>query len=369
MKTTKSILFAITFILGIYLSGCEQNSELPQPNDSILPESFSVDIPDAISRSGATNARMADVDTIKGNDIYEHLGNFIAIGESAAEIVEDIIYSIATYQINRPMILTYQSDEDQRSKTLRVQEKIMFESQEWDYSLTITDSDSEGNPDGGKAIQIFWNLHPLKGVALLKPYNIDRLNDEGLGNAIFRIDYSETGEHGYDAHMIVSIAELPLPTPLKDPFAMSTLKMFVGKKGDIVDVYGNSNHPNATFFTGSTGFNWAFVASGNEKQDIGVAEVGLPPSMLDEPGRKILLEYYSIKDVFTREIYQLWPNIPEDDVQAFLYNTAAPGYFNQNGFISGGTSPGSEYDPLVKRLDQLSPYNPKQVSQLTINFQ
>jgi hypothetical protein len=185
---------------------------------------------------------------------------------------------------------------------------------------------------------------------------------------MFRIDYSEGGELGYDAQMEVRIAGLPVGSPLEQPYAINSLHMFAGKKGDVVDVYGNSNHPNAILLTGNAGFNWAFVASGNDPANIGVAEVGLPPSTLDSDDRSVLLKEYSIKNVFTNEITAVWPGIDQDLLAAYLSTTAAPGYFNNKGFISGGKSPGTAWDALAKRLDSLSPYNPKATSNLSIDF-
>jgi len=144
--------------------------------------------------------------------------------------------------------------------------------------------------------------------------------------------------------------------------------MFVGKKGDVVDVYGNSNHPNAILFSGTPGFNWAFVASGNDPKDIAVAEVGLPPSSLNSAERNVLLKEYSITNVFTHEINAVWPGINPSLLGAYLKNTAAPGYFGKKGFLSGGVSPGTDWDALTSRLTNLKPYNPKEISNLTIAF-
>lgn len=145
--------------------------------------------------------------------------------------------------------------------------------------------------------------------------------------------------------------------------------MFAGKKGDVVDVYGNTNHPNAIFFSGNAGFNWAFVASGNDVKNIGVAEVGLPPGDLDESDREVLLKEYSIKNVFTTEITSAWPGIDQDLLAAYLSNTSAPGYFdNKHGFIAGGVSPGADWDVLTNRLTKLSPYNPKSTSEMVVTF-
>ena len=369
-------IISLLFIAGVVLlTSCEGN-ETPTPQgESILPENFSVDIPDAISNenvvvNGRYRSARTAADTLRGNDIYEHLGSFIHIGEAAAEIVEDIILGIRIYNINRPMVLSFEGDDDGRTKNLVVEADPEFDGESWDFMLTITDADSEGNDDGGKALQVFWNhtTDPIKGIAILKPYNINRQDDADAGDATFRIDYSEAGEHGYDAHMIVSIAELPTPDPLDEPWAMDGLKMFAGRNGDVVDVYGNSNHPNAIFFAGNAGFNWAFVASGNDADDIGVAEVGLPPSNLDDPTRNVLLEFYSIKNVFTREINDVWPGLDQSIIDAYLFNTAAPGYFDSDGFIAGGTSPGEDWDVLAERLQDLSPYNPKEISSLSLSF-
>lgn len=97
-------------------------------------------------------------------------------------------------------------------------------------------------------------------------------------------------------------------------------------------------------------------------------KVGLPPSSLDEPSRDVLLDYYSIKNVFTREINAVWPGLDPAILEAYLMNTEGPGYFDSDGFISGGTSPGEEWDELAERLELLSPYNPKDISNLTLEF-
>jgi hypothetical protein len=367
MKRINVLNLVVMVIFLALAAGC-QNDEMPDPeNQSILPENFKVDIPDALSQEGMVNGRTAE-DTLKGNSIYEHLTTFIAIGEGSAEIVEDIIFGISVYQINHPMSLTFEGEDDGRDKNLVVVENAEFDGATWEFQLTVTDADSEGNEDGGKAMQVFWNRNPVKGIAILKPYNIDRDNDEVWTEAMFRIDYSEAGENGYDAQMTVYISDLPLANPLDDPFSMSAMKMFVGKKGEVIDVVGNSNHPNAILFSGDAGFNWAFAAAGNNSEDIGVAEVGLPPSDLDETERDILLETYSIKNVFTNEILSVWPDLPQELINAYLVNTEAPGFFDQGGFVAGGQSPDPEYDVLVERLGDLSPYNPKDISELLVQF-
>ncbi len=374
MNTLKHNLLVsiVGLALSIGLFSCENNPDVT-PQEDILPNSITVDIPSSLSNNSLTNGRTSGRtkgDSLKGNDIYQNLGTFIAVGEGSAKIVEEFIEGIRKYKIDRVKSLTYTSDDDNRTKNLVVESNVTFENQAWDYQLTITDADSEGQTDGGKALQIFWNKSGLaKGIAIIKLYNCDRIEHANAKDAIVRIDYSEGGSTLYDAQMEVRVAGLPLENPLNDPYSISTLHMFAGKKGDVVDVYGNSNHPNAIFISGDKGFDWAFVASGNEVKDIGVAEVGLPPSLLDNSDHNVLLKEYSIKNVFMNEINTVWPGIDPALVAGYLKETAAPGYFSKKiGFISGGVSPGADWDALTPRLDALTPYNPKLTSELTLNF-
>jgi len=373
MKTVKWIFSLVVagLAFSLVLSSCEKNEDVT-PQQDILPQSFGVDIPNAISNqdmAGGRKGGRTQEDSLQGNEIYLNLGVFISVGEGASELVEDIINGIRQYHIDRVLTMTFVSDDDGRAKNLVVESQVNFEDVVWDYELTITDAESEGNSDGGKALQVFWNkATPIKGIAVVKPYNCDRKKNGNSGDAMFRINYEEQPASGYDAQMEVLISGLPLPSPLSEPYAMNTLHMFAGKKGDVVDVFGNSNHPNAVLFTGPKGLDWAFVASGNDATDIGVAEVGLPPSALDETDRNVLLKEYSIKNVFTSQINAIWPGLDPNLVANFLKNTEAPGYFSKKGFLSGGVSPGADWDVLASRLGALSPYNPLEVSELVLTF-
>ncbi len=367
MKKLSFYILATVLTATFLFTSCEKDPVVNLSDESILPLTFGVDIPTAISQDLST-LKSAQVDTLRGNVIYHHFRAFIHIGDRGGKMVRDIIHAISSHHINKAMSFSYESDDDGRTKNLEVIENVTFDGGTWEFQLTITDADSEVNADGGKAIQIFWNRNPIDGIAILKPYNIDRNTEDEFADAMYRINYNEAGTQEYDVYMMVYVTGLPLKNPLDNPYSMSTLKMFAGRKGDIVDVYGNSNHPNATFFAGNSGFNWVFVASGDRESDIGVAEVGLPMSNLDDPSRSVLLDYYSIKNVFTRELYDVWPTLDSASVEAYLFNTEAPGFFDTNGFIVGGTSPGSEFDEIENRLPNLSPYNPKEITNLIIEF-
>lgn len=372
MKTLKFFLVALMGVaFSVFLSSCESNPDI-EPQQDILPEAMTVDIPASLSytsdNSGGRMSGRTKEDTLKGNAIYQHLGTFIAVGKGASQVVKEIIHGLRKHRIQRVISMTYLGD-DNRAKNLIVESNVSFEGKVWDYKLTIIDADSEGNDDGGIAMQIFWNrTAPIMGIAIIKPHNCDRNKDANAGNAMFRVNYSQASDRGYDAEMEVLVSGLPLESPLDNPYSMSTLRMFAGKKGNVVDVFGNSNHPNAILFSGNAGFNWAFVASGNDAENAGVAEVGLPPSTLDSDDREVLLKEYSIKNVFTTEITSVWPGIDPQLLAIYLQNTAAPGYFGHGGFIAGGVSPGAKWDVLSDRLEDLSPYNPAEVSNLDVTF-
>jgi hypothetical protein len=382
MKTLKNIFSVVLFLTAFMLQSCERN-ELgnPKQDTGILPARFKVDIPGSLSNieatsgnlKSATSGQNSEADTLMGNEIYRYLCFFIAVGEGAADIVEHIIASIVIYHIDKPMVVSFDGEDDHRVKNLVVVENAEYDSRIWEYMLTITDALSENEADGGKGIQVFWNPDPIEGIAILKPYNINREDNLKAVDAMFLIEYSETGSSEYDATMRVEIADLSMPDAIVEPYALKGMKMFVGRKGNTVDVIGNSDHPNAAFYTERKGFSWAFVASGLDNEDVGVAEVGLPPNDLDESDRNVLLKDYSIKNVLTEEINQWFIDAfgfrPDStDLAGYLKNCDAPGFFADNGFVQGGVAPGDEYTLLVDRINQLSPYNPKTVNELSIEF-
>ncbi len=370
MKKLSFYSFVVLLIAALFFTACENTFNGPNLDDenSILPDQLSVDIPAALLDDASSLKGAPVVDTLKGREIYGHLRFFIHTGDFAGRIVKHVIYGIRRYNIDQVKTVTYESEDDGRIKNLVVVESPEFDGRTWEYGLTITDAESEGEADGGKAMQIFWNRNPKEGISIIKPYNLDRNTEEEMANAMFRIDYSGAGELGYEHHMIVSIADLPAIDPLLAPFAMDGMKMFVGKKGDYVDVYGNSSHPNAKFLTEKVGYNWAFVASGSEVEDAAIAELGLPLNTLDAEGRAILLEEYSIYNVLYTEVKTIWPHASDEILEAWLTNTEAPGFFNKNGFIQGGEAPGDEFLPLMERISGLSPYNPKAIANLEIMF-
>jgi hypothetical protein len=379
---TRNLFLGIIAASALIFSSCEENVD-KKNSYGILPESFKVDIPNSLSNSSLkAGFKSTESDTFSGNEIYQHLNTFIAIGEGAADIVEGVIWAISAYNIEDVIFLSYTSDDDSRVKNLEVVKSSEYAGKTWEYQLTITDAESESNEDGGIGMQVFWSKNPVRGIALIKPYNLNREDNSEAAQAMFSIEYSEEGLGDYEKYMIVGIAGLPLNGTFERRFEMETLKMFVGKKGNVVDVYGNSNHPNAKFNYNDeeVGFNWAFVASGNEESDIAVAELGLPASNADISSREAILVDNSVKKVLTREMTDyiveeyaaIGITLIPDEVAAlltpYLKNADAPGYFNSTGFIQGGTAPNNDYSELESNIQSLAPYNPSEISNLTISF-
>lgn len=356
------------------LQACQDDEAKEEVQTSILPETMTIDVPAAISSKDGARKRMSAKDVMQGDEIYENQRLFIAVAEEAALIVDDIINAIRGYNINRPLSTTFTGD-DQRQKTLVVTENVSYDNKSYRYKLDISDAD-------GKAMQVFWNPSPISGVALLNPYYIDRIDNDENPGLMAKIEYSES-DATYEATMTVSLTGWANDNG-DDIYAVDKMKMFVGKKGCQVDLYGASNHPRAKLLDNDTlspGLCWAFTARADDDLDIAVARVALPPNTLNTTND--LFSSYSINKVMTRYItaeYQHYADRGEitqaqlnDSVAAYLVNTKAPGYFNEGmGFISCGDSiPGQRGfdDDAFLDLSGLDTYAPKTVADLEITFQ
>ena len=82
MKKFRLTSIALFLMTSIFYFACEPQSDMPTPETSILPERFGIDIPNSLSSAyGTSNGRTAAIDTLKGNEIYQHLNVFINVGE------------------------------------------------------------------------------------------------------------------------------------------------------------------------------------------------------------------------------------------------------------------------------------------------
>lgn len=355
MKSIKLIALLVSFS---FLIACSNDEEIPSRID--IPSQFSVDIPKSISdNAGGLNGRISgDGDgVIEGNEIYESLRGFIKIGEGSAEIIEFTLVVAAALEVQNVRSYTFVSDDDGREKKVDLTEGVTRGGTAYEYEMTMVDTENDE-----MALQLLWNTNPVQGVGILKPYNIDRTENTDALDAFVRIDYSED-DATYDATMTVSIAGLETP----QNGDIDNLKMFVGKKGDIVDVMGNSNHPNIVIidedFTG--GRNYAFVARGDESTDLGVAKLALPPSSTTTDD---VLVTYSVFAVLEAEINAV-ADLDQDTIDEILAEAHSPAYFNNNGFITSGTdNKPASFDAAFVDLTGMNPFVPNDVKNLTIDF-
>lgn len=362
----KNLLYSslvVLFVL-IFFAACE-NPEVD--TKSSVPIKFKVDVPSSISN--ASVKKSAQDDSLAGNDLYEHLRTFVWLGESSADFVQSIMTAIQENNIDREMSFSDVSKEDGRLKTFTVKKDVKQENANWDFEIDIDDPD-------GIAAQIVWNNSPVKGFAIINLYNSNRSENHDP-NAMIRIDYSEAGDiQPYSNYMIVSISGLDV----SNNFDINALKMFVGKNGNNIDVFGNSNHPKMKLFdlNYNDGYNWAFVARSNEALDVAVAKVGLTPCNYNELGK--IFTDYSFKNTLGKELHALcdpyvgvWfvdQQAADNHVNSYLVDAEAPAYFNPNGFISCGQNVPNVagFTTEFINLNNLNPYIPQMVNDLEIKF-
>lgn len=355
MRVLKLSIALLSFGFFIACSSDEEpNVEIP------VPEQFSVDIPGSISSntgslSGRTTGEGDGV--IEGNEIYESLRYFIHIGEESAEIVEFTLQVGAVLSANNVRSFTFDGDDDGREKRIDLNEGVTRGGVNYEYEMTMVDTENED-----LALQVLWNTNPVSGVAILNPYNLDRTDLEADESAFLRIDYTE-GHADYEAAMTVSISGIVAV----ENGDIDNLKMFVGKNGDIVEVMGNSNHPNINIldpdFTG--GRNYAFVGRGDESTDLGVVKLALPPSSINTDD---VLETYSVKTVLQMEIEAVI-DLEQNVIDAILAEAESPAYFDAQGFITSGADnkPASFGDEFID-LTGMNPFVPNDIKNLSIDF-
>ena len=140
MKNQVSFILSLAIAFTLLFTACEKEDPIMPDSGSILPDKFSVEIPAGLSQQSSLKKSTEEVDTLNGNVIYRHLRTFIRSGEMGAEIVEGIIRHIVVFNINEPVSLSYESDEDGRTKNLEVIENSYYDGVKWEFQLSITDA-------------------------------------------------------------------------------------------------------------------------------------------------------------------------------------------------------------------------------------
>ena len=348
----------------------ENNSPISESSGGI-PDNILVDIPSSISQSLKSSTQ---VDTgcipISGDSIYQNIGLFIAFGEYSASFVQDIIKAIKKYELNKPMDVTFVSDEDGKQKHLVVVEGGQLEGINYEMKLTFTDVESNM-----KAMQVYWNKTQIEGIAIVHPkyFNSADQDMQKASELMYRVEYSSVKTADYDQKMVVAISGYPLSET--DQFSIDNLKMMVTKKGDIVTVTGNSNHPNAKFINPSKkGFSYAFAAKADQAKNIGTINLALAP--LTETDASVFTNY-SVSGVINTELnYFVTTAGQSPDAEPFhscitsiLENCQSPAYYNANGYVSCGTEVPSTADYTeTNKLEGLKPFAPADINALDLKF-
>ncbi|MGL1887216.1 MAG: hypothetical protein OCD76_11950 [Reichenbachiella sp.] len=350
-------------LLGFIIISCDEVEDIGSGKTVNLeiPEAFTVDIPDELSTSERNSStRVLEDATISGEDIYHGVRGFIKLGEGSAEILEEIMKVAVIASAVDADEFTYVSEDDFREKTFLFTENVNHAGVEYEFEMLVTDE------DGSSAIQVFWSLNPMQGKAVLSPYNLDRIGNEEVPDALFQIDYEENLDKSVQ-QMTVHIVGLA------EEDEINNMKMKVIKTGDIVEVFGNANLPNFEIvgFLDKADRNYAFRARADETTNIAVAEVALPLSSVTTND---MMEEYSVYNVFDRaieiQLEKLEVDISQATIDAWLANTQPPGYFNEvDGFLGAGNMPeGKGFTAEFSDLSDLSAYAPKDVADMKLSF-
>ena len=363
----KRLIYLLAIVL-ILFAGCKPKHT--GEDQSILPPSFTVDIPQALKSDKAPQEKVAS-DTLLGAELYEYLRYFIFVCDNTAQIIQNVMNAIREYNLTQDVSFSFTGD-DGRVKNVVVKSNVLYDGEQWDYGMQITDAEMETNDDKGIAMQVFWDLNPVKSISLIKPSYINQIAYDSWDDAMVKIYYSEAEPLMYNKYMIVSAVNLPMD--YNERFGVKNLKMFVGKKVTRTDLYGNTQHPNAwILIPDHKGYDWAYVASAFPAEEIAVAQVGLPPDTLNESSRKVLLEDYSLYNVLKKEIrqwyYQENGNYPDSLLlEQLLADAKGPAHFSNQGFVPASMAINPMFRDLENIIQQLSPYNPYEVANMKISF-
>ena len=356
MKANR-LLIILVLIAGILGSSCSKKKK-----GDIVPDDMDIDLSDAISVPDLEKKGFIYEDTIvSGRDLYQKLRTLIFYGDHAGTIMNQYLSILDQYEITGPTIFSFINDQDGKTKNVVVTDHADFFNETWDYFMFVTDGFEGG------ALALYWNMNPRKAIAIFRPKALNS-NSIFLRNAWVWIEYNESDPF-FDRTTLIQITGMDTTSANY----MSKLKMFIGKKGDIAHIYGNSIHPTAYLVDPehTDGRSWSFKAKNNMKLDIAVAKCALPTTKMTLDEMPTIWSTYAMDEVLRAEIEAVYTEATPAQVDFYVKNAIGLAYFvGPAGFVSNNMDvpedPGFTNDIL--NLTGLEPWTPLDVYNMIISF-
>ncbi len=104
----KTILYlSLVATLGFMSCNKDETKTNQLTESKLVPETFKVDVPSSISSLNIAKGAAIEVSPVSGNELYKHLRNFVAVGESAADVVEQTLDAVAIFiKIDKELTVT-----------------------------------------------------------------------------------------------------------------------------------------------------------------------------------------------------------------------------------------------------------------------
>ena len=357
MKSLKLFFF---FIAALLINSCNSVVTDPPKAENIIPlDSILIDIPSPLSNY-VSNGKFSKIDPIDGGEIYEALRVYIGLAEESAELLREILKIIHNHNLSQLKNFSFVGD-DGRTKEVTIVKNVSVNGIAWKYKMEIQ------NAGGNLGFQFFWNRTPFKALSVIDFYEMDNIEHQNLSGMKMEIKADGHGVASFQRQMEISLDNIPKQAG--DENYLNKLKMRVTDFGDLVEIIGNSNHPDMILIdsTQAPGKSYSFGARGSKSMDIGIANLALPPSNLTTLQNLFL--NYSLDTVIKSEILILQPTIPIDTLNVLVQNARNPGYFDGTGFLSAGPIvPNNLFSSAFVDLTGLIPFVPNDVKGLQVNF-
>ncbi len=359
------ILGAILLVLSI-LSSCDLFNQEPIEEEKIeiIPDKIYVDIPNSICSSELEER----FKTMTGDSIYNYMRYFVYLSQNANRIVQKTYNRLLS--IDNQGVLEFSfTGVDGITKNVIIRENYPIDGDSSYYYMEIYNKNYSD-----LALKSVWKFNPLQQIIIFHPSKLDQNEMTDHPNALVRIEYQVQAE-GTDYDTLSSTFIYGLTDTIAHIYTPDNILLSIGKKGNMIELIGSTNNPNAYFFDTnySGGRNWTFFAKADNVKNIACAQIALPPSWVESIEN--IFADYSIKKVFADELRISNPEFAYlTDLELFNMvginpeELESPGYFDSEGFISAGPNIPAGFENL-DNFELFGPYIPKTVRDSTIILQ